>query len=165
MTSTIQFAFETAVPAAATAPANNRRSPVLRNILVRMAAFLVLVTASTTLMAVPYLGVDEDPGAGQAEYVSRLETAFQLADEVAAEPSLAEALLVRATKADRRAAMADCREQVWPHIGEGCLNTPAGRAVRTVTVERQLTASSSALVRLPLNNLASQESESGILVD
>jgi hypothetical protein len=138
MTSTIQFA----VPAA---------PRFVRNLLARTAAFVVLVTASTTLLALPYLGADQ----GAEGYAARLETAFQLAEEAAVQPGLKEALLVSAKKTDRL-AMADCGAQVWPHINVRCLETASRAAVRTVTVEYRLGESSSALVRLPVQHLASQ---------
>jgi hypothetical protein len=142
MTSTIQFA----VPAA-----SERRPGCVRNLLARTAAFVVLVTASTTLLALPYLGADQ----GAEGYAARLETAFQLAEEAAVRPSLQQALLVSAKKTDRL-AMADCGAQVWPHIAVRCLETASRAAVRTVTVEYRLGESSSALVRLPVQHLASQ---------
>jgi hypothetical protein len=118
MTSTIQFA----VPAG-----------VVRNLLARTAAFVVLVTASTTLLALPYLGADQ----GGEGYAARLETAFQLAEEAAVQLSVKEALLVSAKKTDR-------------------LPIASRAVVPTVTVEYPLDDSSSALVRLPVQHLASQ---------
>ena len=118
MTSTIQFA----VPAG-----------VVRNLLARTAAFVVLVTASTTLLALPYLEANQ----GAEGYATRLETAFQLAEEAAAQPSPMAALLVSAKKTDR-------------------LPMPYQADVRTVTVDYPLGDSSSALVRLPVQHLASQ---------
>lgn len=118
MTSTIQFA----VPAG-----------FVRSMPARTAAFVVLVTASTTLLALPYLGGDQ----AVEGYAARLETAFELVKEAAVQPSLKDALLVSAKKTDR-------------------LPIASGAVVPTVTVEYPLGDSSSALVRLPVQHLASQ---------
>ena len=131
-----------------------------RDILVRAAAFVVLTAASTTLLALPYLGTARSAPEDLTGHSARLETAFQAADELPAQAGLRDVLLVAARKADRLSLEPDCDAQTWPWVHPRCLSSSqaAGPAepVRMVTVEYRLRENGSALVRLPVRQLASR---------
>ncbi|HEX2256339.1 MAG TPA: hypothetical protein VHG92_06505 [Afifellaceae bacterium] len=130
-----------------------------RDILARAAAFVVLTAASTALMALPYLGTAQSAPEESAGHASRLQVAFQLADEMPDQTRLRNALSAAARKTDRLASAEDCDAQTWPWIAPRCLGTEepgVSRPFRTVTVEYRLGESGSALVRLPIRQLASQ---------
>lgn len=131
-----------------------------RDLLLRAAAFVALTTASTALLALPYLGGAPDALDAHAAPSARLEQAFQVAEAMPLSEGLTEALSAAAQKADRLTSGPDCGAQTWPHIHPRCLAGTARAAsaapVRTVTVEYRTGESSSALLRLPLQQLASQ---------
>ena len=139
--------------------ASARRAFQARDLLLRAAAFVVLTTASTALLALPYLADAADPLGAQAAPSARLHQAFQVAEAMPAPEGLTEALSAAAQKADRLTSGPDCGAQTWPHIHPRCLaSADAGSAapVRTVTVEYRTGESASALVRLPLQQLAAK---------
>lgn len=54
-------------------------------------------------------------------------------------------------------ASGDCRSQAWPHVAPECLRAeggPARGAVRMITVEQRQGPNTSALVRVPVSDMA-----------
>ena len=53
-----------------------------------------------------------------------------------------------------------CTREHWPYIADECLTTTDGakvkKPVRTITIERRVTANSSQLVRVPVTQVASR---------
>lgn len=130
------------------------------DLLLRAAAFVVLTAASTALLALPYVGDASDALETQSGPSARLEQAFQVAQVMPAQDELMEALSAAARKTDRLTSGQDCGAQTWPYVHPRCLAGTDGSAsaapVRTVTVEYRMGDNVSALVRLPVQQLASQ---------
>jgi hypothetical protein len=130
------------------------------NLLLRSAAFIVLTTLSAALLALPYMATARSAPEDQTGYSARLQEAFRTVDETPANDKLRATLLAAAAKSDRLSAAQDCDGQTWPWIHPRCLRAAehagATQPARTVTVEYHLGASTSALVRLPVQQLASQ---------
>jgi hypothetical protein len=129
------------------------RQPSLRGLLARTAAFVVLVAASATLMALPHLA-DGHAAEEPAGVSTRVSQAFEVAEETTVRQELIDAMAAAAGKTDRLSVAAPCGAQAGPQIAGACLadagDRNSGERVRTVTIEYQLGANSSALVRMPM---------------
>ena len=120
----------------------------------------MLTTASTALLALPHLGTARSALADQADYASRLQAVFQIAEEQPVYKELRNALLTAVRKTDRLSLAPECDSQIWPQIHSRCLNSAevhsSTQPVRTVTVEYRQGENRSDLIRLPARQLASQ---------
>jgi hypothetical protein len=133
--------------------------PILRDLAARAAAFVILATASTALMALPYLA-DGHASEERDSPAARVAQGFEVAGEASVRQELIEAMAAIARRTDKLSAAAPCGAQTWPDIASGCLvgagDQASDQRIRTVTIQYRLGANSSALVRIPVQQLAAQ---------
>lgn len=125
------------------------------------ATSVLLATTAIAALTAGSHGNEGEQGASEngLSPSARIAEAFRIADAVSIEEIRIEKVRRAAGKADLLPIGSGCASQIWPSIAMECLagpGIPSQPRVRTVTVEHRVGENTSILVRMPVQQAASQ---------